>query len=118
MEQFYHLEWNKESMEVIDFNIKGLKLIKPDIFQDERGYFLETYNSKRYKDILENKGFVQDDHAFSKKNVLRGIHFQKTKLQEQLFYLSSGKIFYVAVDFRPNSSTFLDNTLRIHKIYI
>ena len=109
MEQFYHLEWNKESMEVINFNIKGLKLIKPEIFHDERGYFLETYNSKRYKDILENKGFVQAGHSFSKKNVLRGIHFQKTKPQEQLFYLSSGKIFYVAVDFRPNSKTFLDH---------
>ena len=96
-------------MDIYNTPIPGLKVIEPKIYYDNRGYFLETYNDQRYKKLLGNMSPVQDDHAFSIKNVLRGIHFQITNPQEQLMYLASGKIFFVAVDFRPDSPTFLNH---------
>ena len=93
-------------MKIYKTKIKDLKIIEPKIFKDNRGYFFESYNYDRYKKYIKEK-FVQDDHSFSKKNVLRGIHFQYKKPQGQLFYLITGKIFLVAVDFRLNSKTFL-----------
>ena len=94
-------------MKVSNTKIKDLKIIQPKIFKDSRGYFFESFNLKKYKKIINNNKFVQDDHSFSKKNVLRGIHFQIKKPQSQLYYLVSGKIFLVIVDFRPLSKTFL-----------
>ena len=91
------------------FNIKGLYLIKPKIYSDGRGYFFESYNKNKYKKINIKTNFVQDDHSFSKKNVLRGIHFQYKRPQAQLIYLAKGKIYLVLVDFRPKSKTFLNN---------
>ena len=96
-------------MEIKSFSIQGLYLIKPDIFCDERGYFFESYNKQRYEKEIDTKSFVQDDHSFSRKNVLRGIHFQTHNPQAQLLYLVTGKIFFVIVDFRPNSKTFLQH---------
>tara|TARA_B110000438_G_C15745456_1_gene620509 strand:+ start:824 stop:1384 length:561 start_codon:yes stop_codon:yes gene_type:complete len=96
-------------MKIENFSISGFKIIKPEIYDDNRGYFLESYNKKRYQEIIGNEDFVQDDHSFSNKNVLRGIHFQITNPQEQLIYLASGKVFFVVVDFRPNSKTFLNH---------
>ncbi len=96
-------------MEIENTLIEGLKIIKPNMFLDERGYFFESYNDHRYKKMLKNESMIQDDHAFSKKNVLRGIHFQTSNPQEQLLYLAKGKIFYIAVDFRPKSKTFLQH---------
>ena len=103
--------------------IKSLVQIEPNIYQDKRGYFFESYQSKKYQKISKNINFLQDDHSFSKKNVLRGIHFQFKNPQAQLFYLVTGKIFLVAVDFRPNSKTFLHHEKFIldsrfhHQIY-
>jgi len=96
-------------MEIYNTPIPELKLIEPQIYYDDRGYFLETYNDRGYKKVLGNESPLQDDHAFSIKNVLRGIHFQITNPQEQLLYLASGEIFFVAVDFRPDSPTFLQH---------
>ena len=96
-------------MEIKSFSIQGLYLIKPNIFCDERGYFFESYNKQRYEKEIDTKSFVQDDHSFSRKNVLRGIHFQTHNPQAQLLYLVTGKIFFVIVDFRPNSETFLQH---------
>lgn len=90
-----------------NFDISGLHLIKPKIYRDNRGYFFESYNKDKYKKINNKTNFVQDDHSFSNKNVLRGIHFQYKRPQSQLLYLVSGKIFIVFVDFRINSNTFL-----------
>ena len=58
------------------YKIEGLFKIIPKIFYDNRGYFFESYNSKKYNELLIKDLFVQDNHSFSKKNVLRGIHFQ------------------------------------------
>ena len=93
-------------MRYFKYAIKGIIKIQPTIYKDKRGYFFESFNSKKYKKIIGNVSFVQDDHSFSKKNVLRGIHFQIKKPQSQLYYLVSGKIFLVIVDFRPLSKTF------------
>lgn len=81
--------------------------IHPKIFKEKRGYFFESFHKKKYKKFLGNNLFVQDDHSFSKKNVLRGIHFQFKNPQSQLMYLAQGKLFVVLVDFRPKSKTFL-----------
>tara|TARA_B100001250_G_scaffold355223_1_gene329610 strand:+ start:234 stop:794 length:561 start_codon:yes stop_codon:yes gene_type:complete len=96
-------------MQVKKNEILGFYTIKPKIFSDERGYFFESYNKDRYEKILNTESFVQDDHSFSGKNVLRGIHFQTHNPQAQLLYLVTGKIFFVIVDFRINSKTFLQH---------
>ena len=93
-------------MIILDTKIRDLKIIKPKIFKDNRGYFFESYNSSAYKKITKKNIFVQDDHSFSKKNVLRGIHFQTHKPQDQLLYLVEGKIFICFIDLRPRSKTF------------
>ena len=82
-------------MKTLDTKINNLKIIKPKIYRDNRGYFFEIFNLKKYKKIISDNRFVQDDHSFSKKNVLRGIHFQHKKPQNQLLYLVEGKIFIV-----------------------
>jgi len=93
-------------MQVTKYKIKGLIKFRPKIYKDKRGYFFESYNYERYKNLVKEK-FIQDDHSFSKKNILRGIHFQYKNPQGQLFYLVSGKLFLVVVDFRVKSRTFL-----------
>lgn len=92
-------------MEVVDLSINGLKLVKPRIFYDDRGYFTESYHESRYMGIIPVK-FVQDNHSFSSKNVIRGMHFQRKFAQDKLVFVISGKIFDVAVDIRPGSPTF------------
>jgi dTDP-4-dehydrorhamnose 3,5-epimerase len=81
----------------------GLKLIQPELFPDQRGYFLESFRKELYQ-ALALPDFVQDNRAFSQKNVLRGMHFQKG--QAKLVSVAFGKIFDVAVDIRKNSQTF------------
>lgn len=93
-------------MEVIDLSLRGLKLIKPLIFKDCRGFFSETYKAAYYKEKGIDSTFVQDNHSFSYKNVVRGMHFQKFPGQDKLITVVSGKIFDVAVDIRPSSPTF------------
>ena len=97
-------------MKIIKYKIKGIFKILPSIHKDKRGYFFESYHEKKYKKIFFSK-FVQDDHSFSKKNVLRGIHFQYKNPQSQLLYLVTGRIFLVLVDFRPKSKTFLKHQI-------
>ena len=97
-------------MKIIKYKIKGIFKILPSIHKDKRGYFFESYHEKKYKKIFFSK-FVQDDHSFSKKNVLRGIHFQYKNTQSQLLYLVTGCIFLVLVDFRPESKTFLKHQI-------
>lgn len=88
-------------------NIPGLLLIKPQIYGDSRGYFLESYNSKRYKEIGLNVEFLQDNISKSKKNTIRGLHYQiGDKAQGKLCMVISGKVLDVAVDIRVGSPTF------------
>ncbi len=87
--------------------IQDLLVITPHTFKDSRGYFLETFQMKRYKDLLGiTEDFVQDNLSFSKKNVLRGLHFQKNKPQGKLITVLEGSVYDVAVDLRKESETY------------
>ena len=87
-------------------HIEGLKVITPQVFGDERGYFMETYNYNDYKAAGIDMEFVQDNQSSSRKGVLRGLHFQINYPQDKLVRVVSGEVFDVAVDCRPNSKTF------------
>lgn len=93
-------------MEVVSTPIAGVLLIKPKIWGDARGYFVETWQQERYTAAGINLPFVQDNHSISTYGILRGLHFQKTRPQGKLVYVSLGKVFDVAVDIRPASPTF------------
>ena len=92
-------------MFVEDLGIKGLKLIAPDVYEDDRGWFTETYQSDRYS-FLGESSFQQDNLSFSKKGVLRGLHYQLTNPQGKLVRVVSGAVWDVAVDIRVNSPTY------------
>ena len=95
---------NSQSGELID----GPKLIHSDAINDSRGFFMESWNKKRFNEIgLLNIDFVQDNHSSSSKGVLRGLHYQKSPhAQGKLVRCISGEIFDVAVDLRRTSPTF------------
>jgi dTDP-4-dehydrorhamnose 3,5-epimerase len=86
--------------------LEGVLIIEPQVFGDERGFFMETYNQEEFKKIGINVNFVQDNHSKSGKNVLRGLHFQKKFPQGKLVRVIAGRVFDVAVDLRKDSSTF------------
>ncbi|OCG63014.1 dTDP-4-dehydrorhamnose 3,5-epimerase [Gilliamella sp. GillExp13] len=94
-------------MEIISTNIADVKIIKPKVFGDERGFFLETFEQKRYQEMLDIEfNFVQDNHSRSQKDVLRGLHFQKENPQGKLVRVVRGEVFDVAVDIRKDSPTY------------
>lgn len=86
--------------------IAGLKVIKPAVFGDERGYFMETYNYNDFKEAGIDCEFVQDNQSASKKGVLRGLHFQIQYPQDKLVRVIHGEVFDVVVDLRKDSETF------------
>lgn len=94
-------------MQVIDTKIKDVKIIQPKVFGDERGFFLETFEKNRYREMLGiDLDFVQDNHSRSQKGVLRGLHFQTVNPQGKLVRCVRGEVFDVAVDIRPDSPTY------------
>ncbi|MGX9858014.1 dTDP-4-dehydrorhamnose 3,5-epimerase [Enterobacter hormaechei subsp. steigerwaltii] len=94
-------------MKVEETILDGALIITPDVFGDERGFFLETFNEKRYRSVLgESISFVQDNYSRSQKNVLRGMHFQTKNPQGKLVRVVQGRVFDVAVDIRKGSNTF------------
>ena len=94
-------------MNVIETKLKDCVIIEPRVFGDERGFFLETFQADRYADLAGlTLPFVQDNHSRSSKNVLRGLHFQKTKPQGKLVRVSRGEVYDVAVDIRKGSLTY------------
>ncbi|MEM3846150.1 MAG: dTDP-4-dehydrorhamnose 3,5-epimerase [Candidatus Parvarchaeota archaeon] len=94
-------------MEFEFFEIEGLVLIKPRVFYDNRGFFMETYTKKDFEEHGIKTEFVQDNHSWSIKNTLRGLHFQKEPhSQAKLIRCISGEILDVAVDIRKNKKTF------------
>lgn len=94
-------------MQVTDTIIRDVKIIQPKVFGDERGFFLETFEQKRYQEMLNiNLDFVQDNHSRSAKSVLRGLHFQKENPQGKLVRVVNGAVFDVAVDIRKSSPTY------------
>ena len=92
--------------EIIDTKIDGLVVIKPKIFGDERGFFLETYNKEEFNKIGLDMEFIQDNHSKSKIGVLRGLHFQLRYPQGKLVRVTRGKVWDVAVDLRKDSTTY------------
>lgn len=86
--------------------LDGVVVIKPETFEDERGFFLESFNKDKYADVIKNLDFVQDNHSRSFKGVLRGLHFQKNKPQGKLVRVVRGKVYDVAVDLRKGSPTY------------
>jgi dTDP-4-dehydrorhamnose 3,5-epimerase len=93
-------------MKVTASPLAGLMVIEPRCFQDERGFFLETYQEKRYHEAGITDTFVQDNQSRSTKGVLRGMHFQVKRPQAQIVTVMRGRIFDVGVDVRPHSPTF------------
>ncbi|OBU23516.1 dTDP-4-dehydrorhamnose 3,5-epimerase [Photobacterium aquimaris] len=95
-------------MNVIDTEIPEIKIIEPAIFGDERGFFMETWNQKKFEALVTGKPtqFVQDNHSKSKKGILRGLHYQTENTQGKLVRVVSGEVFDVAVDIRKNSPTY------------
>lgn len=93
-------------MKVETTPIKDLLVITPKIFEDERGYFLETFNSRSFRDAGLYYNFVQDNQSVSLKNVIRGLHYQKSVPQAKLVRVIAGSIWDVAVDLRKGSPTF------------
>lgn len=94
-------------MIVVATKLKDCVIIEPEVFRDERGFFLETFQSIKYDDLAGiTLPFVQDNYSRSSKGVLRGLHFQKTKPQGKLVRVVRGEVYDVAVDLRKNSNTF------------
>ncbi|MEI7220568.1 dTDP-4-dehydrorhamnose 3,5-epimerase [Pectobacterium odoriferum] len=94
-------------MQITDSKIHGAKIIQPKVFGDARGFFLETFEKKRYQQMLNiDVDFVQDNHSRSSKGVLRGLHFQKTKPQGKLVRVVRGEVFDVVVDIRQDSPSY------------
>lgn len=94
-------------MKIIPTKLDGCVIIEPLIFGDERGFFLETFQENRYRELAGiNFPFVQDNHSKSSRGVLRGLHFQTSKPQGKLVRVVRGEVFDVAVDIRSDSLTF------------
>ncbi len=93
-------------MKVTTTKLAGVLIIEPKVFGDERGFFLETYHEQRYKEAGIQECFVQDNHSFSSRGVIRGLHFQKTKPQGKLVRVLAGEVYDVAADINPDSKTF------------
>ena len=94
-------------MRVIKTKIIDCVIIEPKVYDDDRGFFLETFQLSRYKDLAGISDlFVQDNHSRSSKNVLRGLHYQKTKPQGKLVRVVKGEVYDVAVDIRKDSPSY------------
>ena len=86
--------------------IEGLYVIKPTIFEDNRGFFMESYQKKDFTELGITQEFVQDNQSGSTKGVLRGLHFQKEYAQSKLVRVIKGAVYDVAVDLRRDSKTY------------
>ena len=90
----------------VETPIKGVFIIEPTVYGDNRGYFMETYNYNEFKEAGLDMIFVQDNQSKSKQGVLRGLHFQKKYPQGKLVRVTKGEVYDVAVDLRQGSETF------------
>jgi dTDP-4-dehydrorhamnose 3,5-epimerase len=93
-------------MKVTETDLPGVLLVEPDVFVDDRGYFLETFRAERYARAGMAGPFHQDNLSFSQAGVLRGLHFQNPSAQAKLVFALEGEIFDVAVDVRAGSPGF------------
>jgi len=93
-------------MNVVPCELEGVLLIEPRVYGDARGYFLETWHERRYREAGIPGPFVQDNLSFSRRGAVRGLHFQNPSAQAKLVYVLEGEVFDVAVDLRRRSPTF------------
>lgn len=93
-------------MKKIATSLPGILLLEPRVFGDDRGFFLESYNQRTFADLGIPDAFVQDNHSYSEKNVVRGLHYQIQQPQGKLVRVITGEILDVALDLRRSSSTF------------
>lgn len=93
-------------MKIHDCEIDGPKIIEPNVFGDDRGFFMESWNMHAFAEAGLDLSFVQDNHSRSQKGVLRGLHFQNPLPQGKLVRVTSGAVFDVAVDLRRSSPNF------------
>jgi dTDP-4-dehydrorhamnose 3,5-epimerase len=93
-------------MKIEPTHIPGVLLIEPDVFGDHRGYFKESWNRRKYAEFGLDVDFVQDNLSFSRKGILRGLHFQNPTPQGKLVQALQGEVFDVAVDIRKGSPSF------------
>jgi dTDP-4-dehydrorhamnose 3,5-epimerase len=93
-------------MKIINTHIDDVKIIQPQVFGDERGFFMETYRANIMDELTGGKPFVQDNHSKSTQGILRGLHYQIKNTQGKLVRIVKGTVFDVAVDMRENSPTF------------
>jgi len=93
-------------MKVSNTSLDGVLLVEPKVFGDSRGFLFESYSKLKYERIGIGVSFVQDNHSFSQKGVLRGLHYQLNREQDKLVRVTRGEVFDVAVDIRKDSPSF------------
>jgi dTDP-4-dehydrorhamnose 3,5-epimerase len=93
-------------MKILETPLTGALVLEPRVFEDDRGFFLESYNEKTFAEIGIRDKFVQDNHSCSKRGVLRGLHYQVQQVQGKLVRVVSGEVLDVFLDLRRSSPTF------------
>ena len=93
-------------MEIINTRISEVKILIPEVFGDDRGFFMETWRENWFHTHISKSYFVQENHSYSRQGVLRGLHYQTDKPQGKLVRVITGSVFDVAVDMRKSSNTF------------
>lgn len=93
-------------MKIIPTKLEDVRIIEPQVFEDSRGFFMETWNQFRYAELKIPTDFIQDNLSYSGKGVLRGLHFQNPDAQGKLVYVLQGEVLDIAVDIRTGSPTF------------
>ena len=93
-------------MQITPAAIPDVLLIQPRVFEDERGFFMETYQARKFAEAGITQPFVQDNHSGSKRGILRGMHYQMQQAQGKLVRIVAGEVYDVVVDLRRSSPTF------------
>lgn len=93
-------------MKVLQTSISGALVLEPRVFTDDRGFFLESYSERTFAEVGIREKFVQDNHSYSQRGVLRGLHYQVEKPQGKLVRVVSGEVLDVFLDLRRSSPTF------------
>lgn len=93
-------------MKIIDTDIPEVKILEPQVFGDERGFFMETWRENWFSEQVCERRFVQDNHSKSRQGILRGLHYQTNNTQGKLVRVVAGEVYDVAVDIRRSSPTF------------
>jgi len=91
---------------LVDEPLRGVKVLSPEVYEDSRGFFMESYNRRRFAELGIDCDFVQDNHSRSSLGVLRGLHYQLDRAQAKLVRTTRGSVFDVVVDIRHGSPSF------------